>query len=70
MILRKRIRICNKGITIRCKNRKVLRQIKKFSKEFNTELFLKDMWLNDILYGHSLIDINEVIKNDRYKLDK
>ena len=70
MIFRKRIRICNGGITIKCKSRKVLRQIKKFSKKFNTELFLKDIWLNDIIYGHSLIDINEVIKNDRYKLDK
>lgn len=64
MIIRKRIRICDKGITIRCKNRKVLKSIKKFSKEFNIDLFLQDIWRDEIINGFCIINLTEVVKND------
>ena len=57
-------------VTIKAKSRKGLRLFNKFRKNFNFSLFFSEMYIDMIVDGHCEFNINEVINNDRYKLDK
>ena len=57
------------GITVRCKSRKTLKEVKKLHETFNVDLYIQDKYFEEITTGFCVLNFDEAMKNDRYKLD-
>lgn len=57
-------------VAIKAKSRKGLKIFRDFAKNFNFDLFISDKHNDLIIDGHCEFNLKEVMKNDRYKLDK
>jgi len=56
-------------VTIKSKSRKGLKHFEKFLKTFNIDLFIQDKYFEELTNGFCIVNLEEDIKNDRYKLD-